>query len=110
MGLSQLVTRWMGKDPVSDLAERVAGRSRQQTWQRIQHRINSLGAAEARGYIRSRATAIIDDQVDRLIAEEGVKAAGNRDRITALATEMLIQSILATTHASRQSRRIQRAA
>jgi len=110
MGLSTLLSGWLTKDTVAELAERVAGRSRQSVWQRIQHRINTLPAAEARGYIRARSAAVIEDEIDRLIEQEGPKAAGNRDRISALASEMLMQSILTTTHASRESRRGYRAA
>jgi bisphosphoglycerate-independent phosphoglycerate mutase (AlkP superfamily) len=110
MGLTQLLSGWIVKDTVAQFAERVAGRSRQRTWQRIQHRINSLSTAEARGYIRARAVTVVDDEIDRLIVEEGVKAAGNRDRIQARAMEMLLESILASTHASRQTRRVSRAA
>jgi hypothetical protein len=110
MGLSTLLAEWLAKDTVTKLAERVAGRSRQLVWQRIQHRIHSLPAAEARGYIRARSAAVIEDEIDRLIEQEGPKAAGNRDRISALASEMLMQSILTTTHASRDSRRANRAA
>lgn len=110
MGMTKLFTGWLVKDTVAELAERVAGRSRQQVWQRIQHRIGSLTAAEARGYIRARSANVIEDELDRLITQEGAKAAGNRDRISALASEMLMQSILTSTHAMRETRRIRRAA
>jgi hypothetical protein len=110
MGLSQLFSGWIVKDSVADFAERVAGRSRQRVWQRIEHRIGSLAAAEARGYIRARAATIIDDELDKLIAQEGTKVAGNRDRISALASELLMQAILSSTHAARETRRSYRAA
>ena len=110
MGFSTLFTPWLAKNTVAELAERVAGRSRQLVWQRIQHRIATLPAAEARGFIRARSSTIIEDEIDRLVEQEGPKAAGNRDRISALASEMLMQSILTTTHASRDSRRGYRAA
>jgi hypothetical protein len=110
MGLTKLLSGWLVRDTVADFAERVAGRSRQRVWQRIQHRITSLSAAEARGYIRARSSVIIDDEIDRLITQEGAKAAGNRDRIFALASEMLMQSILTTTHATRDTRRTYRSA
>lgn len=110
MGLSKLFIPWLVKDTVAELAERVAGRSRQQVWQRIQHRVSTLSAGEARGYIRARSASVIEDEIDRLISQEGAKAAGNRDRIAALASEMLMQSILTSTHALRETRRIRRAA
>lgn len=108
MGLPQTLANWWGKDRATELAERVAGRSRQQVWQRIQSRVGELSAAEARGYIRARAAYVVVEETDRLIQQEGARAARIRNRLIDLAGEMLIQSLLSSTHFARQNRPLRR--
>lgn len=93
--ISQFIQDWLVTDRVGALAERVACRSRLAVWQRVMHRLDSLGPTEARGYVRARAAAVIAVETDRLIEQEGPKVAKVRERIVTGATETLIRMIVA---------------
>jgi hypothetical protein len=93
MVFAQLLDLWSAKDRTTELAERVAGRSRLAVWQRVAPRLPLLGPTEARGYIRSRALAVLEAETDRLIEQEGPKAARHRQQIVEQATETLIRAI-----------------
>lgn len=91
----QLISRWLGSDRVTDLAERVAGRSRLGVWQRVVDRLPTLGRAEARGYLRARAVAVVREETDRLVEQEGGWVAHHRQAIEETALQGLVQTILA---------------
>jgi len=91
----QLISRWLGTDRVADFAERVAGRSRLAVWQRVLQRLPTLGPTEARGYLRARAVAVVREETDRLIEQEGTWAARHRQPIEETALHTLTQVILA---------------
>jgi hypothetical protein len=93
MVFAQLLDLWSAMDRTSELAERIAGRSRLAVWQRVMHRLPALGPTEARGYIRARALGIVEAETQRLIEQEGPKAARQRERIVAQATDTLISAI-----------------
>jgi hypothetical protein len=90
---SRLLARFLGTDTLADMAERVAGRSRLAAWQRVMHRLPTLGPTEARGYVRARAAVVIREETDRLIEQEGIKVARQRTEIETAALDMLIRMI-----------------
>ena len=94
MVFAQLLDLWSAMDRTAELAERVAGRSRLAVWQRVMDRLPTLGPTEARGYIRARALAVVEEETQRLIEQEGAKIARQRERIAGQATENLIASII----------------
>jgi hypothetical protein len=94
-GISQLVRHWLGSDRISEMAERVAGRSRLQVWQRVASRLQQLGASEARGYLRSRAIGVVREETSRLASQEGGHVQRLQVEIAAAALEQLIASITA---------------
>jgi hypothetical protein len=94
LGVPQLVVRWLAGDRIEDLAERVAGRSRLAVWQRVVHRLSSLGPTEARGYVRARAAAVIEYETIQLIEQEGAAVARLRRPIEHAALELLINTIM----------------
>jgi hypothetical protein len=71
----KLVSNWLGTDPVEQLAERVACRSRMAVWQRVNRRLPLLGPTEGRGYLRARAAGVIHEETLRLIEQEGTRIA-----------------------------------
>ena len=103
MGLPQLLAHWFVTDKVTELAERIAARSRQAIWQRVWQRVGTLGPAEARGYIRARAAAIVHQETDRLIAQEGPRASELRDKLIAAATETVIAQLLGQSRHTRRT-------
>ena len=85
------------------LADKVASRSRSAVWDRVSHRMHSLAGAEVRGYIRARGAAVIEVETDRLIADEGAKAARHRDEILHAAGESVIRLVLEQAQLSQRS-------
>lgn len=104
MVFAQLLDLWSASDRTGELAERVAGRSRLAVWQRVMHRLPTLGPTEARGYIRTRALPIVEEETLRLIEQEGLKAARQREQIVEQATGTLISAILAQLQQRRTAR------
>jgi hypothetical protein len=108
MAWPQLLAQWLVSDRLTEMAERVAGRSRLAVWQRVVERIDTLGPAESRGYLRARAASIILAETDRLIEQEGTLVARMRERVIAAATDSLVETIvvqLASQRAGKVSRR-----
>jgi len=64
-------------------------------WQRVLQRLPTLGPTEARGYLRARAVAVVREETDRLIEQEGTWAARHRQPIEETALHTLTQVILA---------------
>ncbi len=103
MGLSSLFAHWLVTDKVSEFAERIAARSRQAVWQRVWQRVGTLGQAEARGYIRARAAAIIQQETDRLISQEGSRAGEIREKLLFVATDVVVKQLLQQSHQTRKT-------
>ena len=102
MGLPQLLAHWFVTDKITELAERIAARSRQAVWQRVWQRVGTLCPAEARGYIRARAAAIVHQETDRLIAQEGSRAGEMREKLLSAAVETLIVQLLDQSQRTRR--------
>lgn len=92
--LNLLFARWPLSQQVAAMAERVAGRSRMAAWQRVHERLAKLGPTEARGYVRARSIAVIKEETERLIEQEGSPVARRREKIETLALDMLVEMIV----------------
>ena len=103
MSLPSLLVRVFTSQRPEVLAAKVASRSRHAVWDRVSHRLHSLTGAEARGYIRARAAAVIEAEADRLIKEEAGKAAGLRERVLRDATDSVIRLVLEQEQISRRA-------
>lgn len=103
MGMTQWMVDWFVTDKVTQLAERVAGRSRLATYQRVCERLPTLDVHEARGYIRARATAVVIQETDKLIQQEGI-ADKLRSKLIAVAMDSLLVAILQQMEQVRRAR------
>jgi hypothetical protein len=92
-------------DRVTAMAERVAGRSRMGLWQRTMHRLPSLGPSEARGYLRARGIAIVREELQNLIEQEGPAIRRHQATIEEAAMQLLIEMISAQLAQGRAARR-----
>jgi hypothetical protein len=110
LGLSDVLQQWLGSDRITTLAERVAGRSRMGVWQRVVHRLPTLGPTEARGYLRARAMTIVRKETSRLIEQEGSALDSWRIEIEETAIHLLIGMIAAQIAHPRVHGAIRRAA
>jgi hypothetical protein len=108
--LSGLLHRLFTNHQPELLADQVASRSRPAVWDRVSHRMPELSGAEARGYIRARGAGVIEVETDRLIAEEGTKAARHRNEILHIAGESVIRLVLEQSQVRRSALPKRRAA
>ncbi len=93
--VSEVVSHLLGSDRITELAERIAGRSRMGVWQRVMHRLTTLGPTEARGYLRARGISVVREETSRLIEQEGAALARRRAEIEETAMHLLINMISA---------------
>ena len=93
VAVSEMLSQWLKRDRISDMAERVAGRSRLGVWQRVMRRLPSLGPTEGRGYVRARAIGIVRQETSRLIEQEGASLVVHRSKIEEAALRLLIETI-----------------
>ena len=100
-GLPPALAEWLKLDWVTEMAERVAGRSRLGVWQRVMSQLPDLGPHEARGYLRARAASVIRSETERLIEQEGTWVARLRGPIEDAAVQLLVQSMI--THLQHRS-------
>jgi hypothetical protein len=91
--VSEVLSQILGSGRLAELAERVAGRSRLGVWQRVMHRLPSLGPTEARGYLRARAISVVREETSRLVEQEGSVVARRRADIEETALNLLITMI-----------------
>ncbi len=110
MAWPQLIAQWLVSDRLTEMAERVAGRSRLAVWQRIVERTATLGPTESRGYIRARAAGVVHAETDRLIQQEGATVGRLRERIIAAATNSLVETLVAQLQHRRSAHGLRRAA
>ena len=110
MSFTSLLFRLFATHKPELLADKIASRSRRAVWDRVSHRIDALTGAEARGYVRARAAAIVEVETDRLIAEEEGSAARHRMRIVRDANESVIRLVLEQARISRRSAQLLRRA
>jgi|GEM_PF-1011041 len=104
MGLTQWMVDWLVTDKVAHLAERIAGRSRLATYQRVCQQLLQLDVHQARGYIRARAAVIVRQEADKLIAQEGPRVQRLRTQLIAAAMDSLVAAILQQVEQTRRAR------
>ena len=95
VAVSEMVAQWLGGDRINQMAERVAGRSRLGVWERVAHRLPTLGPSEGRGYLRARAIGVVRQETTKLIEQEGRRLGGYREQIEEAALQLLVNMIFA---------------
>ena len=93
--VSEVMSQLTGSDRIAEMAERVAGRSRMGVWQRVMHRLHSLGPTEIRGYLRARGISVVRQETSNLVEQEGSKVVGRLKEIEDAAMQLLIEMISA---------------
>jgi hypothetical protein len=84
----------MSATALQTLAESLAEQALQAVTQRSLVRASNMRLAEARGYIRARAAAVIHEGVDRELEKRPAGHARHRDEIVERATEAVINLTL----------------
>lgn len=80
---------------MDDLTSRVAKRSQNAVWQRVEPNCMVMCPAEARGYVRVRAAEIIGREVDIATATDKTVTSHQRSQVVEAALERVVRSILA---------------
>ena len=110
VAVSEMIAQWLGNDRLSDLAERVAGRSRLAVWHRVMHRLPMLGPTEGRGYLRARAISVVRHETTKLIEQEGSTLVRHQTAIEEMALQFLMDTISAQIGQPRSQTHRRRAA
>ena len=110
LAANSLFSGWSFTQQVEAMAERVAGRSRMATWQRVQHKLPVLGPTEARGYVRARCISVVKEETARLVEQEGAAVARRQAKIEQRALEMLVEMIVVQVTRPRMHAIVRRAA
>lgn len=89
-----MVWNWlMRQRGIERVAEQIASACCERVCTQSDRAIASLPIAQARGYARVRATAVIRPEVDRLVA--GGKFRGHRRSLIERATELIVRAAIA---------------
>ena len=83
---------------LTPLAERIAERSFSDISRRLSGLSPEMSGAEARGYIRARAGIVVHCEVNRILQRERRLRPADRAQLIALATEMVVEGCLRTSH------------
>ena len=73
-------------------------------------RDRGMSRAEARGYIRGRATAILTTAAERLLTNEVRLSEASQARVKAVATDLVIDQVIATVQQAQPAERVRRQA
>ena len=95
MGLFNLITQLRRRERLTIMARRIAERSLDEVARRIVGLSPEMSAAETRGYIRARAAVVICREVNLLLALGRHVNFDDRTRLTHLATEEVVNRLVA---------------
>lgn len=86
-------------------ARQIANQSRADVWARVRDLIFQMDIPEARGYVRARAAIVVRREADAVVASAiGIDADG-RNLVESMATERVVQLVLADVVSRRPSMR-----
>lgn len=94
----------------ASLASELTQRSCAAVWDAAQHRVLGMSPAEARGYLRAKATEVVASKVDaRTLAERGIPPAA-RDNLLTLAVDGVVERLLNEVLRLKRAQSLRRAA
>jgi flavin-binding protein dodecin len=89
-------------------ARQIANQSRDDVWARVRDLVFQMDIPEARGYVRARAAKIVRREAEAVVASTHGIDAASRHLVKRMATERVVQLVLAEVVSTRPS--IRRAA
>ena len=92
MLLEKLATWWKAKD-IQIAASEVALRSRSEVWSRVNRQVYGMGIAEARGYTRVSARAIVLSEAHEFIKSYPKLGSWAKRHVVEIATELIIHHV-----------------
>ena len=88
---------------LSAVAQRIAERTIDQVERRLSGLTPEMSAAEARGYIRVRAAAVVHRAVNRVVSQDRRLGTADRERLAQMTTELLTAALLRSAKPRRPS-------
>ena len=79
---------------MTELAQQVAERSRQEVVQRARLSLLRMSGPEARGYLRARAADVLLRETDRALAEEPRVREKDREQVISQAADLLAAALM----------------
>ena len=110
MGIVQLLTRGKTDRLIESLAGQIAANCHQAVQKRLGPQVASMGRAEARGYIRARAAAVIADEVEHALASQPQLPWTYQDELRLRATNQVVQRVTHDLFFAAPHQQIRRAA
>ena len=87
---------WIKRQAIMDeLTSRIAKRSQNAVWQRVESHCMSMCPGEARGFVRVRAAEIVGREVDLATASKTDLFPADRPQLLEAALERVVRSIIA---------------
>jgi len=80
---------------LQEAAQQVAKQARHRVWQRVNRRIACMRVAEARGYVRARASILIEREVDNIMHRSRAFKPSERQQVCRLALNMVVRLVQA---------------
>ncbi len=93
INFANLLKRQPNEQQLLALAQQVAGRTRPVVWQRVSHRISTMGSSETRGYVRARAAMIVDREVELAIHRDQRFNPTSHSSVAGAAMDALVHMI-----------------
>lgn len=88
---------------LSGLVDRIAARSQNAVYARVKDRMGTMNVHQARGYIRARATAIIEREMGIAMSEIVTLAPAQREAVLADARNRVVRRLLLENMRTNQS-------
>lgn len=76
------------------VVDRVAARAQNAVWQRVRDRVLNMGVHEARGYIRARATLIIEREMAIVAGEEPTLRSTHLEEVAEAVRHRVVRRLL----------------
>ncbi|MBM4003972.1 MAG: hypothetical protein FJ295_11920 [Planctomycetes bacterium] len=89
----KLLAKLSGSPDLQGTAEIVAVQAAESVWHRVRSRLPTLGMNEARGYIRTRAVPVLNEQIAAMISQ-GSLPGSRHAKVLDLAGEIVIRTML----------------
>ena len=98
-----MLRTWLVGPNLLAVAEEIAAQRRSDVWQRIQHRVGNMALAEARGYVRIKATRLIAGAVQRRVQSDPSLGSDATHHLTQLTMDTVLQQAVVDIMRARQA-------
>ena len=97
-----MLRTWLVGPNYDAIADQIAAEKRSDVWQRIQHRVGEMALAEARGYVRVKATQLVSRAVQQRIDADPAIDVDAADHLKQLTIDAVLRQAVIDIMRSRQ--------